>query len=149
MLGNRNNNLIINICGVTLKSAFGSSFPALAPIYTTLSKIKWSSDSTTTNEGVLYKNKLSLNYPGLSQQQFNELDTFIRGLYQVQVATQEGDRYQLAGEENPMAVEISFNGGATEISFNHNAIEPIKYLGNTVEEAEPIGFPYNLTFNLA
>jgi hypothetical protein len=150
MLQTRNSKLIINICEVQLKSAHGSTFPALAEIYTSLSKIKWSSSPSTTNDGTLYKNKLSIIYPGLSQTQFLELDKFIRGLYQVRVITNTGERYQLAGDENPMEVEANFNGGATEINFSHSAIEPIQYLGNSAEEAAAeIGFPYYLTFNLA
>ena len=149
MLGTRNDNLIINICGVELKSAYGTAFPALAAIYTSLSKIRWSSNPSTTNDGTLYKNRLTLSYPGLNQDQFNDLDKLIKGLYEVRVTTQDGERYQLAGNENPMEAEANFNGGATEINFFHSAIEPIQYLGNTAEEEEEIGFPYYLTFILA
>jgi len=150
MLSTRNSNLIVNICEVQLKSAHGAAFPTLAGIYTSLSKINWSSSTKTTDDGTLYSNKLTLNYPGLDQDQFSELDKFIRGLYQVRVITDTGARYQLAGDENPMEVEINFNGGATEINFSHAAIEPIQYLGNSAEEAAAeIGFPYYLTFNLA
>ena len=145
----KNTNLIINICEVQIKSAWGISFPALAPVYTSLSRIRWDSDGGTADGGILYKNKLTLSYPGLDQDQFSELDKFIRGLYEIQVKTEEGERYQLAGDENPMAVEMKFNGGRTDISFSHDAIEPIKYLGNAAEDEEPIGFPYNLTFTLA
>jgi hypothetical protein len=150
MLGSRNDNLIINICAVTLKSAWGNAFPELAEIFTSLSKIRWQSDHSTTNDGILYKNRLTLSYPGLNKDQFQDLDKFIRGLYEVRVQTEVGEKYQLAGEENPMEVKTSFNGGATEITLSHDAIDPIKYLGNQAEEeAEDIGFPYNLTFTLA
>lgn len=149
MLQTRNSNLIVNICEVQLKSTYGTSFPALAAIYTSLSKIGWNSDHSTTNEGTLYRNRLTLSYPGLNKDQFQDLDKFIRGLYQVRVVNDKGERYELAGDENPMGVDTRFNGGATEISFQNNAIEPIKYLGNQAEEEEEIGFPYYLTFNLA
>lgn len=145
----KNSNLIINICEVQIKSAWGKTFPALAAVYTSLSRIRWNSDAGTADGGILYKNRLTLSYPGLNKDQFHDLDKFIRGLYEIQVKTEEGERYQLAGEENPMAVEMKFNGGQTEIVFSHDAIEPIKYLGNAVEDQEPYGFPYNLTFTLA
>lgn len=147
MLQNRNDNLLINICQVQLKSAQGSSFPEFAPIYTSLSKIRWSSNPSTTNDGILYRNKLTLSYPGLNRDQFQELDKFIRGLYQVTVETEEKEKYRLAGEENPMQVDLNFNGGETEINFTHTAIEPIEFI--EAQEEEEIGFPYNLTFTLA
>jgi len=145
----KNSNLIENICEVQIKSAHGSMFPVVAPIYTSLSQIKWSFKSGTTNEGTLYKNKLEISYPGLNEDQFNELDKFIKGLYEVIVVTALGKKYELAGSNNPMEVEIDFNGGKTGIDFNNVAFEPIKYLGNIIDEAEPLGFPYNLTFTLA
>ena len=144
----KNSNLLVNICEVQLQSAWGNVFPAMAQIYTTLSRIRFSSDSSTGDGGLTYNNRLTCSYPGLSADQFADLDKFLRGLYHVRVATDEGERYEIAGEENPMKVETSFNDGRTEITFRHTAIEPVKYLGNTVEEEEPLGFPYNLTFNL-
>ncbi len=145
----RNQNLIINICEVQVKSAHGSMFPALAAIYSSLSKIKWTCNPKLSDSGILYSNKLSLSYPGLSIDQFTKLDELLNGLFEVVVKTEEGDRFQISGEENPMGVDANFNNGMSDISFDHVAIEPIKYLGNTIEEAEPLGFPYYLTFNLA
>ena len=144
----KNQNLIINICQVQLKSAWGILFPEEGEIYTSLSRISWGSDSSTTAEGIVYNNSLKLSYPGLKPEQFANLDKFLKGLYEVVVTTEEGDRYQLAGEENPLPVETKFNSGKTEITFSQAAIEPIKYLGNTVDEQEPLGFPYYLTFDL-
>ena len=144
----KNQNLIINICEVQIKSTWGILFPAVAAIYTSLSKIGWDSNSSTSSAGIEYNNTLKLNYPGLRADQFADLDKFLKGLYEVIVITDEGDRFQVAGEENPMAVGTNFNGGRTEITFSHTAIEPIKYLGNTVDEQEPLGFPYYLTFDL-
>ena len=145
----KNQNLIINICQVQLKSAWGILFPEIAEIYTSLSRISWDSNSTIEDSGVQYKNALKLSYPGLDPDQFADLDKFIKGLYEIVVTTEEGYRFEIAGGENPMAVETKFNDGKTEILFSHTAIEPIKYLGNLIDEQEPIGFPYYLTFNLA
>lgn len=145
----KNSQLLVNICEVQLQSAWGNVFPAMAHIYTTLSRIRFSSDSSTGDGGLTYSNRLTCSYPGLSEDQFADLDKFLRGLYHVRVATEEGERYELAGEENPMKVETSFNDGRTEITFKHTAIDPVKYLGTTEEEQEPIGFPYNLTFTLS
>lgn len=147
MLG-KNQNLIINICQVQLKSAWGILFPEVAEIYTSLSQIRWESSSSQTPHGIQYQNNLKLSYPGLKSDQFENLDKFLKGLYEVVVTTEEGDRYQIAWEENPMEVDTKFNGGKTEITFSHTAIEPIRFIGNTIDEQEPLGFPYYLTFDL-
>lgn len=144
----KNQNLIINICEVQLKSAWGILFPEVAEIYTSLSQIRWESSSAQTPNGIQYKNDLKLSYPGLKSDQFENLDKFLNGLYEVVVTTEEGERYQVAWEENPMEVDTKFNGGKTEITFSHTAIEPIRYIGNTIDDQEPLGFPYYLTFDL-
>lgn len=145
----KNNNLIINICEVKIRSTHGAAFPELAAIYSSLSRIGWDSSSSTLDGGSLYKNKLSLTYPGLSSAQFNELDALIRGLYEIQVKTSEGEIYGLAGLDNPMSAEMDFNDGKTKIKFEHSAIEPIQYLGNQSEANPQIGFPYDFTFTLS
>lgn len=144
----KNDNLIENICEVSLRSVWGSAFPDLAAIYTSLSKIKWTSEPKATAHGILYNNELRLSYPGLNQDQFNELDKLIRGMYLVRVTTEEGSIYELAGDECPMAAEVKFNGGQTDITFSQEAIEPVKYFGNQENPVEELGFPYTLSFTL-
>ena len=145
----KNNNLIINICEVQIRSSWGVLFPDLAAIYSSLSKISWSSDSDSTDQGLIYKNKLRLSYPGLNQNQFEDLDKLLKGLFELQVKTDSGEIYELAGSQNPMSVDLAFNNGKSEISFSHRAIEPIKYIGMAGAEQEPLGFPYTLTFTLS
>lgn len=142
----KNKNLIINICEVSLQSVWGTTFPNLAAIYTTLSKIRWASEGKRTANGIIYDNQLSLSYPGLNDQQFQDLDKLLRGMYLVRVKTESGKIYELAGYECPMAVEVNFNDGKTDIIFSQGAIEPVKFLGS---EDERGGFPYNLTFTLS
>ena len=144
----KNPNLLVNICRVQLKSVHGSLFPALEEIYTSLSKIKWSSDSQKSAAGIQYKNHLVLTYPGLSSDQFKVLDELISGLYEVTVTDDQGDRYRLAGVKNPMEADTRFGGGSTEILLNNTAIETIEYLGSE-EAAENDGFPYTLNFYLS
>lgn len=146
----KNTNLIVNICEVSLQSVWGNTFPNLAAIYTTLSKIRWNSEGKTTANGIIYDNALNLSYPGLNDQQFQDIDNLLRGMYLVRVKTEEGKIYELAGFNCPMAVEVNFNDGKTDIIFSQKAIEPVKFLGN--EDApveEPGGFPYTLTFTLS
>ena len=144
----KNTNLLVNICAVQLKSAHGSVFPSLEEIYTSLSKIKWSSDSQKSAAGIQYKNQLVLSYPGLSSDQFRKLDEFIRDLFEVTVTLDNGERYQVAIRENPMEADSRFNGGATEIILSNTAFETIRYLG-TEAVAENNQFPYTLNFYLS
>ncbi|TQI72260.1 hypothetical protein JM79_3217 [Gramella sp. Hel_I_59] len=145
----KNNNTIEDICEVSLKSVWGNTFPDLAAIYTTLSKIQWKSRSRQTPNGSIYDNTLELSYPGLNDKQFKELDDLIRGMYQVRVRTEKDQYYDLAWEDCPMAASISFNNGRTEITFSQKAIEPIKYIGAAADPVEELGFPYTLTFTLS
>lgn len=145
----KNTNLINDICEVSLQSVTGTAFPNLAAIYTTLSKIRWRWNDTKTANGILYKNSLELNYPGLSIEQFNELDDLIRGLYQVRVKTETGDLYDIGWADCPMEAEVDFNNGQTKIVFSQDAIEPVKYVGTEADPQEELGFPYTLTFTLS
>ncbi|MUP44882.1 hypothetical protein E0K83_03870 [Gramella sp. BOM4] len=144
----KNNNLLEDICEVSLQSVWGKAFPVLAPIYSTLSKIQWNWKDSKTAEGVIYDNELLLSYPGLNQNQFKELDKLLRGMFLVRVRTEHGNIYELAGTECPMEASVKFNGGQTAISFTQQAIEPIKFIGTEADPVEELGFPYTLTFTM-
>lgn len=145
----KNTHLLVNFCRVKIRSVWGQSFPQLAEIYTTLSKIKLDDDGEETDDGILYGRKLTLFYPGLDADQFKNIDKLLKGKYEIQGTTSKGDVYEIAGPQNPMGVKTTYSDGNHQIIFSHKAIEPIKHLGDTPPEEDPRGFAYDLTFTLA
>ncbi len=142
-----NDNLISNICKVYLKSVHGKAFPLLSETHTSLSKIRWSSNATTTKAGLRYKNSLRLVYRGLSEEIFTEMDQLLKGHYEVVVKTNYGDHYRLSGSKNPMISKNRFRTRESVITLQNEDFLPIEYISQDL--ANDYGFAYVLSFGLS
>ncbi len=146
----KNENLLVFFSEIQLRSVKGSAFPYFSKIYCTPSRISFSNQSRITANGVIYDKSLKLEYPGLSQNQFNELASLLNGLYQAVGITGTGETYQLTTIEDPFQVSTNYRDSNTTLNFECEAITAPKTFEIPTEEEqdEEIGFPYTLTFSL-
>ncbi|WP_378186871.1 hypothetical protein ACE939_00800 [Aquimarina sp. W85] len=147
MVLQKNSTLIVNICQVYIRSTHGNAFPVLTEAQTSPSKIKFTSDSSTSEVGVLYKNKLQLSYKGLSDSHFNDLHKIVTGLYEVYIRTEDGEYLQLSSTRSPMEVKSKFSSKDTSLTFENEDFLPILQMSQ--QKVNDLGFAYTLSFSLS
>lgn len=147
MILQKNNQLISNICAIYLKSVHGNAFPELTEVHSALSKAKWTSNSSNTDSGVLYKNKIDITYNGLEAETFSNIHTVLHGLHEVIIKTSYGDHFRVGKSECPMMVKNSFSKDQSRLKIENEDFEPIEFISQ--EAAAGFGFAYVLTFSLS
>jgi hypothetical protein len=146
---NKNKNTITNICLVQIKSISDNvDLPNLTTIYHTPSKISLTNSSSTTIAGVLHRKRLTLNYPGLSDTDFEKLHDLVGGEYQIMVKTQDHKVYEIASIDLPLQCTTSYNNSHQIVFYGSSPI-PFKYRDTQPGDGIVIdGFNYEFNFYL-
>lgn len=147
----KNTILVEDICLVQIQSADAViSIPDLTTIYHTPSKITLTGSNRMTENGVLTDQRLSLVYPGLSDEDFTKFHDMVRGVYQVFIKTMNNDVYELSSTRFFMECENTFNiRTGQSLTFKNSTPIPAKYRGNYAGEGINVGgFDYDFDFYL-
>lgn len=148
----KNTEFIHNICLVQIKSIDDVvDIPSLSTIYHTPSSIRFTGSTKKTNSGPITTSRLSLNYPGLSNSDFNKFKNLVRGAYQVYIKTSSNDIYEIASEDYFMTCSTSWNLRKGHVlNFESKSFIEPKYRGNQSSDGINIdGFDYELDFYLS
>lgn len=153
----KNSNLIVNICNVYIRSTDAVvNLPELQAVYHTPSKISYTSNGTATENGNLHTKTLRLTYPGLSTLDFDKFNTLIKGVYQVYVALNTGEVYEVASTQFPMQCRTEYTiQSGHQLLFTSTAPFSIAYIDTVApipgQVATPLDqmFNYDFDFNLA
>lgn len=141
----RNENIQANICQVEIKSVSNNESDLLTrfeKIYSTPSKIKFSSTSKLAVAGIEYTNKITLNYPGLKDSDFSNFNKLLHLKYVVRLGFTINSIFQIGENIIPLRMQINFKiSNGTQITFYNKSFMPIKYIGK-LNDNELIGFPY-------
>lgn len=146
----RNTKLITNICLVQIKSVHGvADVSAFQDIYSTPSKIILRIATRNTDDGVLHNKNLSLSYPGLSSDDFQNFESLTGDQFQILYKLHNNDIYQLSSEHQPLNLNVNYSNNHTLI-FTGSSFLPVKYRANQPNDGINIdGFNYDLNFFLS
>lgn len=153
----KNAELINTICQVQVRSVDNAvTVPVLSEIYHTPSKIRYSINSRRTDHGNLHTRTLRMTYPGLSEADFENFDSLLRGVYQVFVKLQNQKVYELSNTRYPMSCSSSFDlRTGHQLVFTNRSPFTINYVGDDTPDNSGKGpvfdefFDYTFDFNLA
>lgn len=155
MVLEKNENLVLNICKVWIRSKdLTVDIPQLQKVYHTPSQITFISGNTNTPNGNLVNKTLRLSYPGLSSTDFQKMYQLARGVYQVYCELAKGDVFELASTMFPMSCDTTFDiNRGHELVFSSRSPEEARFLytsdsGNTTPGQEEL-FDYDFDFDLA
>lgn len=127
---NKNNNLIINACSVSIKSAYCNEIlPNFTAIYGSPSSINFSSSSRMTTSGVYYDTKLELSYPGLKSSDFNSFHNLLHDSYYAEIKTSTEEILQIATVDSEMSMRTTYSiKSGHKIVFSGKSLIPPKIL---------------------
>lgn len=145
----RNSNTIFNVCLVQIKSIHGiSNILDFDTIYSTPSKITFRSTSQTRDSGLIHNNTLTVSYPGLKPEDFDNFSKLTLDQFQVLIKLDNNDIYQVASVFQPMDCRVSFSNNHSVTFFNQSYLS-IKYRDNQPDDGINLeGFNYDLNFFL-
>ena len=148
---NKNEKIITNICLVQIKSVSANvDLPNLTTVYHTPSKITLTKSSSTTDAGVLHRKRLSLNYPGLSEEDFEKFHDLVSGEYQIMIKTDDNKIYELSSVELPLPCTANFSNNVHQLVFSGSSPIPYKYRDTQPGDGITIdGFNYDFNFYLS
>jgi len=139
--------LISNICQVEIQSAYHNTvIPEFQQVYGSPSSISFRSISRLSDAGIKYENSISLLYPGLGIDDFQNFEELVIDSYYVRLHSTNDLTYDIATIDSEMILRTSFDQdkGFT-LNFRGNstkAPQQVLQLGNA------IGFQYTLGFTL-
>ena len=151
----KNDNLVLNICKVLIRSTDDVvDIPSLQKVYHTPSMISFTKSTNQTPDGTLVTKNLRLSYPGLGENDFSKLNRLTKGVYQVYMEMEDGKVFEVAKSSLPMSCSTSFDiARGHELVFSSTSPEDIVYIGSNIPGEEPIveqqAFNYDFDFNLA
>ena len=152
MVLEKNDNLILNICKVLIRSTDNVvDIPSLQKVYHTPSQITFGTNTAHTENGNLVDKSLRLSYPGLGATDFLKFDQLTKGAYQVYIELDNGELYEVATSKFPMGCSTGFDiDRGHELIFSSRSPSTMVYKGNSggdpVELEEM--FDYDFDFNL-
>lgn len=155
MVLEKNDNLVLNICKVLIRSTDQIvDVPTLQRIYHTPSLITYFSNGSNTVNGNLFDKNINLSYPGLGATDFEKFNNLIKGTFQVYMELENGEIYEVATTRFPMSCSSGFDiNRGHQLVFASRAPEPIKYIATNLPGDGPIVleemFDYDFDFNLA
>lgn len=150
MVLERNPFVNVNIKEVQLKQVGleNELLPYFTKVYSTPSKIKFARSSKHRPGGVEYINKITLQYPGVSDTSFSLFHKLLYIRFVAQIKYTSNALFQIGGNDIPLKLSINYkNPVGTILTFSNKSIEPLKELG-VVSENEVVGFPYRLKASL-
>lgn len=147
----KNENLILNICRVFIRSVDNVvDIPSLQTVYHTPSRISMSLNGSMTANGALVNKRIGLSYPGLAPDDFQKFNKLSKGMYQVYIELDNGETYEVASTQFPMSCDTSFDiGRGHELVFSSTAPADVRYLGTNESGVLEEMFDYDFDFNLA
>jgi len=146
---NKNANLVLDVCLVQIKSVDQTvDITQLTTVYHTPSKITYTGSTKNTPNGVLNDKRLTLNYPGLSSEDFDKFYDLVRGVYQVYIKTTTNDVYEVASDRFFMECSTTFNiKTGHSLVFKTQSSIPVKFRENQPADGINIsGFDYDFNF---
>lgn len=106
----RNTNLITSVCSTEIRSITANPLLAsFTSLYGTTSRISFTCPSAINNGGVYYRPKLSLRYPGLKEDDFNQFHQLLHEGFDIRVHYTNGDIYQLTTDNQPLYLKTNYD----------------------------------------
>lgn len=147
----RNANFNVNVCEIRIKPILIQQedlFDDFQKVYSTPSKIKFTSASKSKPAGIEFINKISLLYSGLKNIDFDNFYTLVHSKVMVQLVFGDLETYQIGTKEIPLSFNVNFKTPiGTVITLKNKTIYPVKYLGK-VGSLSDTDFPYTLKISL-
>ena len=119
-------------------------------LYGSFGKIFLSVNPKKSKSGIQYDVKLKINYPGLNNTNFSDLDALIKNRFIIRVVLENNDMYQIGEDVIPLNLKYNLKTpkGFTLTFFVQTIFSPI-FLGKFSGNANYFGgFPYELAAKL-